>query len=294
MALSAMPGWGASLAAGRCEGGGELLARGDCELLVGAGEVPIDSPGGGEQVLGDVAFGQTGGGELGDTALAGRQRVEPAEDGPPGSAAGGDEFGAGPLGQRQRPAAVGEVERGPQDLAASARWPARRRPPPGRSWRGRAPAARPSVRARVRPDAAARCRACRLLRARPRAALCRARAGRCRPGRARSPRPRSLWLRHVRRARVGRGRRRSATARPTGWRRASGRRGRRRRGGRRGLPSAGVQQAEAGRGPRAAILRAAWSGTVRRAGSACRPPPPPRTPPRSASVSVSTARAAAA
>ena len=79
--------------------------------------MPFDGAGGDEQVLGDVAVGQAGGGELGDAALAGGQRVEPAQDEPPGPPAGGDEVGAGPLGQRQRPAAVGE---------ASARLPMRR------------------------------------------------------------------------------------------------------------------------------------------------------------------------
>jgi len=77
-----------------------MLAGGDGELLVGVREVPFDGPGGDEQVLGDLAVGQTGGGELGGAALAGRQRVESAEDEPPGPAAGGDEFGARPLGQR--------------------------------------------------------------------------------------------------------------------------------------------------------------------------------------------------
>jgi hypothetical protein len=106
------------LAVGGREGGGELLAGGDGEFLVGVGEVPFDGAGGDEQVLGDVAVGQAGRGELGDAALAGCQRVEPAQDEPPGSSAGGDEFGAGLFGQRERPAAVGEVERGPEDLAA--------------------------------------------------------------------------------------------------------------------------------------------------------------------------------
>ena len=101
-----------------CEDAGQLLARGDGELLVGVGEMPFDGPGGHEQVLGDFAVGQAGGGELGDAALAGRQRVEPAEDEPPGPPAGGEEFGAGPLGQLDRPAAVGEVECNPEDFAA--------------------------------------------------------------------------------------------------------------------------------------------------------------------------------
>src|SRR5450755_935948 len=92
-------GGGSGRAAGGREGGWELLAGGDRELLVGVGEVPFDGPGGDEQVLGDLAVGQTVGGELGDAALAGCQRVEPAEDEPSGSPAGGDEFGAGPLGQ---------------------------------------------------------------------------------------------------------------------------------------------------------------------------------------------------
>ena len=66
-----------------------MLTGGDGELVVGVGEVPFDGPGGDEQVLGDVAVGQAGGGELGDAALAGRQRLEPAEDGPPRPPAAG-------------------------------------------------------------------------------------------------------------------------------------------------------------------------------------------------------------
>ena len=46
------------------------------------------------------------------------QRVEPAEDEPPGSPAGGDEFGAGPLCEGERAAAVGEVESAAKRLAA--------------------------------------------------------------------------------------------------------------------------------------------------------------------------------
>ena len=72
-----------------------MLAGGDRELVVGVSEVPFDGAGGDEQVLSDVAVGQAGGGELGDTALAGRQRVEPADDEPPGPPTGGDKFGAG-------------------------------------------------------------------------------------------------------------------------------------------------------------------------------------------------------
>lgn len=56
-----------------CEGDGEFLAGGDVQFLVGVGEVPFDGPGGDEQVLGDVAVGQAGRGELGDAALAGSQ-----------------------------------------------------------------------------------------------------------------------------------------------------------------------------------------------------------------------------
>src|SRR6266496_3800140 len=112
--------WGGAVAVplGGGESGGELLAGGDREFLVDVGEVPFDGPGGDEQVLGDLAVGHAVGGELGDAALAGRQRVEPAEDEPPGSAAGGDEFGAGSLRQRDRPAAVGEVECNLEDFAA--------------------------------------------------------------------------------------------------------------------------------------------------------------------------------
>jgi hypothetical protein len=133
------------------EGDGELFAGGFGELVVGVGEMSFDGPGGDEQVLGDVAVGQAGG-ELGDAAFAGCRRVEPAEDEPPGPPAGGDEFGAGPLGQRQRGAAVGEVERGPQDVPAfgPVSGPLEGRPR-GRSWRGRAPIARRSRRARRRP-----------------------------------------------------------------------------------------------------------------------------------------------
>ena len=95
-----------------------MLAGGDGEFLVGVGEVPFDGPGGDEQVLGDVAVGQADGGELGDAALAGCQRVESAQDEPSGSPAGGDEFGTGSLRQRDRPAATGEVECDTEDVPA--------------------------------------------------------------------------------------------------------------------------------------------------------------------------------
>jgi hypothetical protein len=49
-----------------------LLAGGDGELLVGVGEVAFDGSSGDEQVLGDVAVGEAGGGELGNATLARR------------------------------------------------------------------------------------------------------------------------------------------------------------------------------------------------------------------------------
>jgi len=80
--------------------------------------VAFDGPGGDEQVLGDLAVGEAGGGELGGAALAWGQRIESAEDEPPGSPAGGNQFGAGPLGQGVRAVAMGEVERAAKDGAA--------------------------------------------------------------------------------------------------------------------------------------------------------------------------------
>jgi len=43
------------------------------------GEVALDRPGGDEQVLGDLAVGETLGGKLGDAALAGGERLQPGE-----------------------------------------------------------------------------------------------------------------------------------------------------------------------------------------------------------------------
>jgi hypothetical protein len=52
------------------EGVGELLARGDVELLVGVSQVSFDGSTGDEQLLRDLAVGETGSGQLGDASLA--------------------------------------------------------------------------------------------------------------------------------------------------------------------------------------------------------------------------------
>jgi hypothetical protein len=52
------------------EGVGELLAGGDVELLVDVGQASFHGSSGDEQLLRDVAVGETGGGQLGDASLA--------------------------------------------------------------------------------------------------------------------------------------------------------------------------------------------------------------------------------
>jgi hypothetical protein len=74
----------------------------------------------------------------GGAALAGCQRTGLAEDEPLGPPAGGDPFGAAPVGQGERAVAVGEVERVTKDGAAFRRLsgPPEGRPEVGHSPRG--------------------------------------------------------------------------------------------------------------------------------------------------------------
>jgi hypothetical protein len=68
--------------------------------------------------LRDVAVGKTGDRQLGDASLARGARVKSGEDEPPGSPASGDQLGVCSLREGVCAAAVGEVERGPEDFAA--------------------------------------------------------------------------------------------------------------------------------------------------------------------------------
>lgn len=176
-------------------GGGELLAGGDGEFLVGVGEVPFDGAGGDEQVLGDVAVGQAGGGELGDAALAGCQRVEPAQDEPPGSSP------AVMSSVRARSVSASAPQRWARSSACrrisrlSARCPARSRAAP-RWAMARACYSRASEPSSTRTASMPRFPPS----ARPAARRAtRSRAGRGMPGRARPPRSRACRTRSAER-----------------------------------------------------------------------------------------------
>src|SRR5262249_22567459 len=62
------------------ERGSELAARGDLELAVDAREVDLDRLHRDEERLGDLLVAVLLRGQLGDTALAGGQRLDPAHD----------------------------------------------------------------------------------------------------------------------------------------------------------------------------------------------------------------------
>src|SRR3954471_14554257 len=62
---------------------GELIARGELELAEDAREVPLDRARRDEQRLGDLSIRQVLARELGDTALARRERFDATEDDAP-------------------------------------------------------------------------------------------------------------------------------------------------------------------------------------------------------------------
>ena len=71
----------------------ELAPRVELQLAEDAREVALDRACGDEQRLCDLAVGEALAGELGDAALAGRQRVEPREHDPARARTGGAELG---------------------------------------------------------------------------------------------------------------------------------------------------------------------------------------------------------
>jgi hypothetical protein len=80
------------------------------QLAEDAREVTLDRACGDEEGLGDLAVGEALGGELGDAALAGRQRIEPSQNDPTRARTGGPELGLGVLGEGSGAGAVGSVE----------------------------------------------------------------------------------------------------------------------------------------------------------------------------------------
>ena len=95
-------------AAGEC--GGKLLSRADLQLAKDAREMSLDRARRHEQCLGDFAVAQALARELGNTALAGSQGIEPAEDDPSRARSGGAELGLGVFGEGHGASAVGGVE----------------------------------------------------------------------------------------------------------------------------------------------------------------------------------------
>ena len=87
--------WSAAL---KC--GAKLVSRVEPQLAEDAREVTLNRAGGNEEALGDLAVGEALAGKLGDAALAGRQRVEPRENDPARTRAGGSELGLGLVGER--------------------------------------------------------------------------------------------------------------------------------------------------------------------------------------------------
>src|SRR5262245_42630319 len=94
----------------------EPAARDDAELAVAVAQVVLD--GGERQVqrVGDLAVLVAGGGELGDAALAGRERAEAAHEPPARPGPGRAELAQRVLLERRGAAAMREVERATQRL----------------------------------------------------------------------------------------------------------------------------------------------------------------------------------
>jgi hypothetical protein len=90
--------------------GVKLGARVELQLAEDAREVTLDRACGDEEALGDLAVAVTLAGELGYTALAGCQRVEPRENEPTRARAGRPELGLGVFGERSGASAVGGVQ----------------------------------------------------------------------------------------------------------------------------------------------------------------------------------------
>src|SRR5215207_3713055 len=92
------------------ERGRKLVSRVDLQLAEDAREMTLDRACGNEKSLGDLAVCEALAGELGDTALAGRQRVEPCEHYPARARAGGAQLGLGVFGERSGARAMSGVE----------------------------------------------------------------------------------------------------------------------------------------------------------------------------------------
>ena len=95
----------------------EAWAAADAELAVRVAQVELDRGGGDEQRLRDLAVLRAGGRELGDPALARRQRVGARGRPPARPRAGRPQLAERPVLERARAAAVGDVDRQPQPLA---------------------------------------------------------------------------------------------------------------------------------------------------------------------------------
>ena len=95
-------------AAGEC--GRKLVPRVDLQLAEDAREVTLDRARRDEEGLGDLAVAEALAGELGNTALAGCQRIEPSENDPARPRTGGAELGLGVLGERSGAGSMGGVE----------------------------------------------------------------------------------------------------------------------------------------------------------------------------------------
>ena len=78
------------------------------QFAEGAGQVCFDCLGGDEQALGDLPVGQARTGQVGDAQLAGSQGIAAAGRRPPGTGAGGEQFGQRAVLQGAGAALVGQ------------------------------------------------------------------------------------------------------------------------------------------------------------------------------------------
>jgi hypothetical protein len=95
----------------------QLGPRGDFKLLVSVRQVHLDGPNCYEQFLRDLAVGEAFGGHAGNPQLARGERVDAAQDAAAGPSSGRPQLLSSALGQREGPAAFGEVECLAQRLA---------------------------------------------------------------------------------------------------------------------------------------------------------------------------------
>jgi hypothetical protein len=89
----------------------------DVELGVGVREVAFDGFHGEEQRLGNLAVALAPGCQLGDSALGGRQRLDPAGQERPELLTSRLELFVCSCGDRERPTAAAQLQGGPQGLA---------------------------------------------------------------------------------------------------------------------------------------------------------------------------------